>query len=70
MVIQLFRFNQGSNSNDPHHSISTEIPQFLLSKAAGNKNIAEKCDPNYCPQWAQERRTTSSQTGGWSPLKA
>lgn len=66
MLIQLFRFNQGSHSNSPCNSISTETLQLTLSKAARNKNIAEKPDPDYCLQWAQERSTTSSTAGtGW-----
>lgn len=60
-----FRFNQGSYSNGPCNSISTEILQLTLSKAARNKNIAEKRDPDYCLQRAQERSTTSSTAGTW-----
>lgn len=39
---QLIRPNQGSHSNGPCNSISTEIIQFILSKAARNKNKKKK----------------------------
>lgn len=54
MLIQLFRFNRGSHSNGPGNRICTEILQLILSKAARNKNIAEKRDPDYCLQWARK----------------
>lgn len=63
---QLIRPNQGSHSNGPCNSISTEIIQFILSKAARNKNKKKKRDPDCCLQRVQERRTTSSTAEtGW-----